>query len=179
MWLALGELVQPCHKSCKKWTRHRARLLAARFTCAQAFWRAYGRHRGWTSLRVASSNSQNSSSTSYLKIFELEVENDINARRDNSLGNHTVNRLHSFGVVFVDFDKEYQKTQDFRQNISNPARCSAFFMYIHFLLENKSAWRNLGFTVKKWRRKHDNTSVMCLDWAFPFDYLTFRRHFRQ
>ena len=51
----------------------------------------------------------------------------------NSLGNHTVNRLYSFGVVFVDFDKEYLKIQDFRQNISNPARSSAFFMYTFFL----------------------------------------------
>ena len=75
------------------------------------------------------SNSQNSSSTSYLKIFELEVENDINAR--------TVTKLHSYGVVFKDFDKEYQKNQDFGQNISNPARCSAFFMYALFLLKNK------------------------------------------
>ena len=97
----------------------------------------------------------------------------------NSLGNHTVNLLHSFGVVFVDFDKEYLKNQDFRQNISNPARCSAFFMYTLFFLENRSSWRNIGFTVPKWRRKHDNTSVLCLDWAFPSDYPTFRRHFRQ
>ena len=51
-------------------------------------------------------------------------------------------------------------------------------MYTYFLLRNKSSWRNLWFTVKKWRRKHDNTSVMCLDWVFPSDYLAFRRHFR-
>ena len=61
---------------------------------------------------------------------------------------HT-SRLHSFGVVFVDFDKEYFKNQDFRQNVSNPARCSAFFMYTLFLLKNKSSWRNIGFTVPK------------------------------
>ena len=50
----------------------------------------------------------------------------------NSLGNHTVNRWHSFGVVFEYFDKEYQNNQDFWQNISNPACCSAFFTYTLF-----------------------------------------------
>ena len=48
----------------------------------------------------------------------------------------------------MDFDKEYINNQDFRQNVSNPARCSAFFMYILFLLKIKSSWRNLGFTVE-------------------------------
>ena len=51
-------------------------------------------------------------------------------------------------MVFVDFDREYLNFQDFRQNISNPARSSAFFMYTFFLLEIKSSWRNLGFTVE-------------------------------
>ena len=53
-------------------------------------------------------------------------------------------------MVFVDFDREYLNFQDFRQNISNPARPSAFFMtlYTLFLLKNKSSRRNLGFTVE-------------------------------
>ena len=36
----------------------------------------------------------------------------------------------------------------FRQNILNPARSSAFFMYTLFLLRSKSSRRNLGFTVE-------------------------------
>ena len=52
-------------------------------------------------------------------------------------------------MVFVDFDKETINIQDFHQNISNRARSSAFFMYtVFFLLEIKSSWRNLGFTVE-------------------------------
>ena len=50
-------------------------------------------------------------------------------------------------MVFVDFDKENINIQDFHQNISNRARPSAFFMYINFLLEIKSSWRNLEFSV--------------------------------
>ena len=51
-------------------------------------------------------------------------------------------------MVFVDFDRENINIQDFRQNISNRARSSAFFMYTVFFLEIKSSWRNLGFTVE-------------------------------
>ena len=51
-------------------------------------------------------------------------------------------------MVFVDFDREYINIQDFHQNISNRARSSAFFMYIDFLLEIKSSWRNLEFSVE-------------------------------
>ena len=51
-------------------------------------------------------------------------------------------------MVFVDFDKENINIQDFRQNISNRARSSAFFMYTVFFLEIKSSWRNFGFTVE-------------------------------
>ena len=81
----------------------------------------------------------------------------------NSLGNHTVNILHSFPVVFVDFDKEDVNFHDFRQNILNPARCCAFFMYTLCFLEIKPVWRNLGFTCRKCRQKRDYTSDMCLD----------------
>ena len=42
------------------------------------------------------------------------VQNDTNARRVNSLGNHTVNTSYNFWVVFVDFDRE-----DFRLRTSN------------------------------------------------------------
>jgi len=41
---------------------------------------------------------------------------DTNARRANSLGNHTVNKSHTFGMVFVDFD-----TEDVRLRTSNVA----------------------------------------------------------
>ena len=51
-------------------------------------------------------------------------------------------------MVFVDFDKENINIQDFHQNISNRARSSAFFMYTDFLLEIKSSWRNLEFSVE-------------------------------
>ena len=51
-------------------------------------------------------------------------------------------------MVFVDFDKENINIQDFHQNISNRARSSAFFMYTDFLLEIKSSWRNLDFSVE-------------------------------
>ena len=51
-------------------------------------------------------------------------------------------------MVFVDFDREHINIHDFQQNISNRARSSAFFMYIDFLLEIKSSWRNLGFSVE-------------------------------
>ena len=50
----------------------------------------------------------------------------------NSSGNHTVNNLHSFSVVFIDFDREDLNFQDFCKNISNPTRSSAFFMYTVF-----------------------------------------------
>ena len=56
----------------------------------------------------------------------------------NSLGNHTVNNLHIFSVVFVGFDRENINTQDFRQNISNPARSSTFFMYTVFFFWKSS-----------------------------------------
>ena len=51
-------------------------------------------------------------------------------------------------MVFVDFDKENINIHDFHQNISNRARSSAFFMYTDFLLEIKSSWRNLEFSVE-------------------------------
>ena len=51
-------------------------------------------------------------------------------------------------MVFVDFDKENINIQDFRQNISSPARSSAFFMYTVFFLQVKSSWRNIGFTIE-------------------------------
>ena len=51
-------------------------------------------------------------------------------------------------MFFVNFDRENINTQDFRQNISNRARSSAFFMYTVFFLEIKSSWRNIGFTVE-------------------------------
>ena len=66
----------------------------------------------------------------------------------NSLGNHTVNSLHSFSMVFVDFDREDVNFQDFFQNVLHPTRSSAFFMYTIFFLDIKSSWRNIGFTVE-------------------------------
>ena len=51
-------------------------------------------------------------------------------------------------MVFVDFDKENINIQDFHQNISNRTRSSAFFLYTDFLLEIKSSWRNLEFSVE-------------------------------
>ena len=51
-------------------------------------------------------------------------------------------------MVFVDFDRENINIQDFHQNISNRARSSAFFLYTDFLLEIKSSWRNLEFSVE-------------------------------
>ena len=51
-------------------------------------------------------------------------------------------------MVFADFDGEDINIQDFQQNIYNRARSSAFFMYIDFLLEIKSSWRNIGFSVE-------------------------------
>ena len=65
-------------------------------------------------------------------------------------------------TVFVDFDKEYLKNQDFRQNVSNPARCSAFFMYTLFLLINKSSWRNIGFTVENDVKRSIQTHNACI-----------------
>ena len=53
-----------------------------------------------------------------------------------------------FLLVFVDFDRENINVHDFLQNISNRARSSAFFMYIDFLLQIKSSWRNIGFSVE-------------------------------
>ena len=88
-------------------------------------------------------------------------------------------RLHSFGVVFVDFDKEYFKNQDFRQNVSNPARCSAFFMYTLFFLKNKTSWRNLGFTVENDVKRSIQTHNAChfgtLNPIFLQDYLFFSK----
>ena len=66
-------------------------------------------------------------------------------------------------MVFVDFDKENINIQDFHQNISNRARSSAFFMYTDFLLEIKSSWRNLGFTVQNFVENIDYTGDMWLD----------------
>ena len=43
-------------------------------------------------------------------------QNNTNARRAKSLGNHTVNQSHTFGMVFVDFDRE-----DVRLRTSNVA----------------------------------------------------------
>ena len=65
-----------------------------------------------------------------------------------SLGNHTVNNLHIFFVVFVDFDREDVNFHEFGQNVLSQARSSAFFMYIIFFLEIKSSWINLGFSVE-------------------------------
>ena len=99
-------------------------------------------------VRFLYSNSYNFSLQLKLKFVTLDWPNDTNSRRGNSLGNHTVNKLYSFGMVFVNFNKEYLKFQDFRQNILYPTRSFAFFMYTLFLLRSESSWRNRGFTVE-------------------------------
>ena len=66
----------------------------------------------------------------------------------DSLGNHTVNTLHSFPVVFVEFDKEDVNFHDFRQNILNPARCCAFFMYTLFFWKSRQYGEILDLPVE-------------------------------
>ena len=85
-----------------------------------------------------------------LEIWRLIFKVEKSASRERQLLRkpHSINTLHSFPVVFVDFDKEDVNFHDFRQNILNPARCCAFFMYTLFFLEIKPEWRNLGFTVE-------------------------------
>ena len=69
----------------------------------------------------------------FAEIFDVEIlaadfsrSKSRRLRNVNSLGNHTVNALHSFSVVFVDFDRENINTQEFRQNISNRARSNVY-----------------------------------------------------
>ena len=82
------------------------------------------------------------------KLGEIRVNSENTWTFVNSLGNHTVNNLHHFLVVFVDFDREDVNFHEFWQNVLSQARSSAFFMYIIFFLEIKSSWINLGFSVE-------------------------------
>ena len=87
-------------------------------------------------------------SKKFRKLGEIRANSENTWTFVNSLGNHTVNNLHSFSVVFVDFDRENVNFHEFCQNILDPARSSAFFMYTIFFLEIKSSWINLGFSVE-------------------------------
>ena len=82
------------------------------------------------------------------KLGEIRANSENSWTFVNSLGNHTVNNLHIFFVVFVDFDREDVNFHEFWQNVLSQARSSAFFMYIIFFLEIKSSWINLGFSVE-------------------------------
>ena len=75
-------------------------------------------------------------------------------------------------MVFVDFDKENINIQDVHQNISNPARSSAFFMYTVFFLEIKSSWRNIGFSVENVVENMDHTSCFAFGLSIHLTFST-------
>ena len=113
-----------------------------------------------------------------MKWQQCEHNSILWPQRREIMTDQFLRKPHSKSIVqfwgsFCGFWQGILKKQDFRQNISNPARCSAFFMYTLFLLKNKSSWRNLGFTVEN-VVENMVIQVLCV-WIerFPLIHLTF------
>ena len=82
-------------------------------------------------------------------------------RWSNSLGNHTVNNLHSFGVVFVDFDREDFIFKTFAK-IFWIRLALPHFSCIHFFFEKASLLGEIldllsKMSSKTWGNREGNT----------------------
>ena len=75
--------------------------------CQWALNMKHNRVRRPSFLWIWSSNSQRARRTSSPKSARFCDRKEGKSWPINSLGNHTVNQSYSFGVAFVDFDKEY------------------------------------------------------------------------
>ena len=80
----------------------------------------------------------------------------------NSLGNHTVNKLHHFWMVFISFDREDFIFRAFAKIFCLRLALRIFHVHTFFTGEQVFLEKSWIF-CRKWHRKHGYSSVMCLD----------------